>query len=88
MIVELYTKDNCGYCIAAKTLLNNSNIQFTENKLGVHFTQDTLKTKYPYASTFPVVVVDGFYIGGYNQLNEQLLKNSSYTSNLLNEFRL
>lgn len=88
MIVELYTKDDCGYCTAAKMLLKNSNVQFTENKLGVHFTREMLKSKYPDASSFPVVVVDGFYIGGYNQLNEQLQKNSSNTRMLLNEFRL
>ena len=88
MIVELYTKDNCGYCTAAKTLLKNSNIQFAENKLDVHFTREMLKSKYPEASAFPVVVVDGFYIGGYNQLNEQLQKNSSDSRMLLNEFRL
>lgn len=83
MIVELYTKDDCGYCIAAKTLLRAKGIDFSEQKLGIHFTREMIKQKYPDASTFPVVVVDGFFIGGYNQLDEQLKREDDRL--LLNE---
>lgn len=30
MSLTLYTKNNCGYCVQAKTLLKNINIEFEE----------------------------------------------------------
>jgi len=84
MNVELYTKDDCSYCSAAKALLTVKGIFFTEQKLGIHFTRETLKEKFPLAQTFPVIVVDNFYIGGYNQLREHLEKSDS-SQQLLNE---
>lgn len=84
MIVEIYSKDNCSYCTAAKALLSSKGIAYTEQVLGIHFTRETLKEKFPMAATFPVIVVDNFYIGGYNQLREQLEKSDD-TRQLLNE---
>lgn len=77
MNIEIYTKDDCSYCTAAKALLAVKGILFTEQKLGIHFTRETLKEKFPLAQTFPVIVVDNFYIGGYNQLKEHIDKNDS-----------
>lgn len=85
MIVELYTKDQCGYCSAAKALLSSRSVQYVENVLGVHFTRETLKSKYPQATTYPVIVVDGYYIGGYNQLKEHFERSESGTQQLLTE---
>ena len=84
MIVELYTKSDCSYCSAAKALLTNKNVSFVENELGIHFTREMLKTKFPLAESFPVIVVDNFYIGGYTQLKEHFEKNNS-SQQLLNE---
>lgn len=72
MNVILYTKDNCSYCVNAKLLLTSKGISFTENKLGEDFTRETLLEMFPEAKTFPVIVVDGFNIGGYVQLKEKL----------------
>jgi hypothetical protein len=62
----------------AKDLLALCNITFTEQRLGVDFTVNTLKTKFPDAKSFPIIVVDGFYIGGYNQLKEHLESNNDH----------
>jgi hypothetical protein len=43
-----------------------------------------LLEKFPMAQTFPVIVVDNFYIGGYNQLREELDKSNS-TQQFLSE---
>ena len=73
MKVTLYTKDTyCSYCEKAKALLMMKNIAFTELKLNQDFTKDTLLEAFPSAKTFPVVVVDGFNIGGYEQLAEKI----------------
>jgi glutaredoxin len=79
MNVILYSKDNCSYCTNAKLLLTNKGISFTEMKLGEDFTRETLLEMFPEAKTFPVVVVDGFNIGGYVQLKEKL--NNELTEN-------
>lgn len=84
MIVEVYSKDGCGYCTAAVSLLKSKDIRFTEQKLGIDFTREMLLEKFPLAKTFPVIVVDGMHIGGYIELTEELRKRNS-SQKLLNE---
>lgn len=75
MRVEIYSKEDCGYCAMAKTLLTSKHIPFTEQVLGIDFTREQLLANYSLARTFPVIVVDGFYIGGYTNLVEHIEKN-------------
>ena len=72
MNVIVYSKDNCSYCTNAKLLLTSKGISFSELKLGEDFTRETLLEMFPEAKTFPVIVIDGFNIGGYVQLKEKL----------------
>lgn len=72
MHVVLYTKESCSYCMSAKILLTNKGIPFKEQKLGEDFTRETLLEMFPQAKSFPVIVIDGFNIGGYQQLKEKL----------------
>jgi glutaredoxin 3 len=83
--VEIYSKDNCPYCSKAKQLLNTMNIPFTEQKLGVDFTREIILEKYPNAKSYPIVVVDGFHIGGYTQLAEKVNESANDSRKLLNE---
>jgi glutaredoxin len=85
MLVEIYTKEDCPYCQLAKTALASKNIQFTEQKLYKDFTREHILEKFPTAKTFPIIVLDGFYIGGYNQLREYLEEQSRSNQTLLNE---
>ena len=77
MIVDVYSKDGCGYCVAATNLLRQRGIKFNEQKLDVHFTREMIKEQFPFAKTFPIIVVDGMHIGGYNELTEELKKRDS-----------
>lgn len=72
MNVILYSKDNCSYCTNAKLLLTSKGISFTEFKLGEDFTRENLLEMFPEARTFPIIIIDGFNIGGYVQLKEKL----------------
>lgn len=83
--VEIYSKDNCPYCNRAKQLLNTMNIPFNEQKLDRDFTREILLERFPNAKTYPVVVVDGFHIGGYTQLSEMVNSKTQSTAVLLNE---
>lgn len=75
--VTIYTKSNCKYCNNSKLLLSSKNIQYTELKLGEDYTREQLLEMFPSSKTFPVIVIDGFNIGGYNQLKEMVESNTS-----------
>lgn len=85
MHVEIFSKENCGYCTAAKNLLRNSNIPYTEQVLNIHFTRELILEKFSTAKTFPVIVVDNYYIGGYNELRKLLEEKASGGQILLTE---
>lgn len=85
MHVVMYTKPDCQYCVAAKVLLDVNGIKYEENVLGVHFTREKLIEDFPTAKTFPVIVVDNFYVGGYNQLKTLVESKQTDTKQLLNE---
>ena len=79
MHVEIYTRPGCGFCDKAKDLMNNKGIAYQEYKLDVDFTRAILSEKYSTAKTYPVMVVDGFYIGGFNEFKtivEQSLRDT------------
>jgi len=84
-MIEIYSKENCVYCDRAKNLMRDLQIPFVEHKLNVDFTREFLLEKYSEAKSFPVIVIDGFFIGGYTQLAEQLNEQANSTKKLLNE---
>lgn len=66
-------------------MLISKNIPFQEFKLGQDFTRDHLLEQYPDAKSFPVVVIDGFYIGGADQLSETISRDYSGSEKFLTE---
>jgi len=70
MRVTYYSRDNCDYCAKLKKYLEAKKQEYTELKLTVDFTREELLELYPNAKTFPVVVVDGKFIGGYTNFVE------------------
>lgn len=81
----IYTKDDCPYCQMAKTELRGVGAFFSEQKLYRDFTREQILEKFPTAKTFPIIVLDGFVLGGYTQLKEHLDQQSKSTKILLNE---
>lgn len=71
-MIEIYTKTNCSYCYHAKEFMKNNNMEFVEYKLGIDFNRDDIKTKYPTAKTYPIIVMDGIYIGGFSDLKNRM----------------
>lgn len=85
MAIEVYSKNNCSFCDKAKQLLRTHGKDYLEYKLDEDFTREILLSKFPEAKTFPVIVVDGMNIGGYDQLLRQLNEESQDHRKLLNE---
>jgi len=85
MNVVIYTKENCNYCTSAKTFLKSKGISYQERALGLDFTRETLLEMFPSATTFPVVVVDGFNIGGFQELTKMINEQTQNTGRYLTE---
>ena len=85
MAIEVYSKDGCSNCVKAKQLLNTHGKDFMEYKLNEDFTREILLSKFPEAKTFPVIVVDGMNIGGYDQLFHYITEERLDNRKLLNE---
>lgn len=85
MKVTIYSKSNCIHCESAKTLLDLKNIPYIELKLDEDFTREHLMEMFPSARSFPVVVIDGFNIGGFDQLKSKLSEETESSAKLLNE---
>ena len=78
--VTIYTKPDCSYCTKAKMLLSSRSVQYNELKLNEDFTREHLLEMFPSAKSFPVIVVDGFNIGGYDSLQMMLNEQQSETN--------
>lgn len=70
MRISIYSKDDCIYCDRARELLKNLGKEFIEYKLNKDFSRNVLKEVFPNAKTFPVVTINGVYIGGSDELHE------------------
>jgi glutaredoxin len=68
----IWSKDNCAYCLKAKTLLDSKGIQYDERKIGQPWTKEQLLQAVPNARTVPQIFLEGEYIGGYTELVNRL----------------
>jgi glutaredoxin len=73
MIVEIFSKPDCGWCNRAKELLvRYPEFEVKEFTLGVDITKEELLERVPGARTVPQIFINGRYIGGYEKLDEYL----------------
>ena len=67
-MIELYTKQNCPYCVKAKNVLNSLNVQYSNYVVEQDISRDSILEMFPLARSYPIVVVNGEFIGGYTEL--------------------
>lgn len=72
MQAEIYTKDDCPWCVKAKELLDKLDIKYIEYKMGVNITREEIKNKFPKWKTVPIILLDDKFIGGYTELEKKL----------------
>lgn len=68
--VTIYTRQGCGYCSRAKSLLQSKGITFTEHD--ATFSPDLRQEMIQKAngsSTFPQIFIDGKHVGGCDDLH-------------------
>ena len=67
--VEIYTKRTCGFCHAAKRLLNAKGVSFSEvDILVLPGRRPEMIQRANGRSTVPQIFIDGKHIGGYDDL--------------------
>ncbi len=67
---KIYTQNNCGYCVAAKNLLDKKGEQYEE----IHLEDNPdakNKLKQDGLRTVPQIWLDEEYIGGYVELERR-----------------
>ena len=74
MIVEIYSKTNCVFCEKAKIKLQKHNPKIF--MLDKDYSRDDFFKKFPNAKTFPQIIINEEYVGGYSELKNWLEKNS------------
>jgi len=75
--VVIYTRSGCPYCKKAKKLFDSKKIPY-KNVLVVRGKEDRILEKVDpktnYYRYFPIIFMDGKFIGGYSELQEKLTK--------------
>ncbi|MCP5322898.1 MAG: glutaredoxin 3 [Candidatus Paracaedibacteraceae bacterium] len=69
LLVELYTKPTCNYCINAKNLLEVKKIEYTEYDVtkNASFSKEAIERSGG-RRTVPQIFINGKHIGGYGEL--------------------
>ncbi len=83
--VVLYTNAAEERSAAARQFLRDRGVPFTELKLHEDVTPAGLQQLYPEARTFPVVVIDDFHVGSFEELKRHLNEDSHDGRKLLLE---
>ncbi len=67
--IEIYTRPGCGYCSAAKSLLNRKKAAFTEYDNGKDpSVRQQMYDRAGAGVTFPQIYIDGVHVGGCDEL--------------------
>jgi glutaredoxin 3 len=67
--VEIYTSPLCGFCHAAKRLLNSKNVKFEETNVSMNSNKKgEMISRANGGRTVPQIFIDGTHVGGCDDL--------------------
>lgn len=67
--IEIYSGDFCPYCVRAKSLLKNKNVDFTEYNVQKDMQRQVeMLERSGGARTIPQIFIDGNHVGGCDDL--------------------
>jgi glutaredoxin 3 len=80
MHADLYSKNNCLFCVRSYDLLKKNNIDFTV--IAIEDNRDAMFARVNAATgkdpkTAPQIFIDGEYVGGFDQLVLWIAANSA-----------
>ena len=71
-MIEIWSKPQCIFCDKAENLCKIKGLEYKKYMLDVDFSLEDLTEKFPNARTFPQIIQDGQYVGGYTELENKL----------------
>jgi glutaredoxin 3 len=72
----VWSKDQCPYCVQAKSLLESKGIEYEErNIMQGTYTKEQLLEAVPTARTLPQIFLDEEYVGGFTELRKKLTES-------------
>lgn len=71
MRATIWTKPNCSFCVLAKKLFEQNNIEFEEREVNDESIFEFVES-FPGVKTVPQITLDDQVIGGYSDLVEKL----------------
>ena len=74
MEISIYSKPNCVFCDKAKMKLQKYKPKIY--MLDKDYSRNDFFKKFPYAKTFPQIIINNEKVGGYQELEKWLEKNS------------
>ena len=69
---KVWSKENCPYCVQAKALLKQKDIEFEERNINKEWTREQLLEAVPTARTLPQIFLDDVHVGGFTELRKHL----------------
>jgi glutaredoxin 3 len=68
----VWSKDQCPYCVQAKTLLESRGIEYEERNVSQDWTREQLLEAVPTARTLPQIFLGEELVGGFTELRKKL----------------
>jgi len=66
--VEIYTSAMCGYCVAAKNLLKQKGLDYSEIRIDVDPSRRDEMVQRTQRRTVPQIFIGGQHVGGFDDL--------------------
>ena len=70
----VWSKNQCPFCVQAKSLLTQKGIEFEERTIENNWSKEQLLEAVPTARTLPQIFLEDQLIGGFNELKAYLNK--------------
>jgi glutaredoxin 3 len=68
----VWSKDQCPYCVQAKSLLESRGIEYEERNVSKDWTREQLLEAVPTARTLPQIFLGEELVGGFTELRKKL----------------
>ena len=68
----IWSKDQCPFCVQAKSMLESRGIEYEERNVSKDWTREQLFEAVPTARTLPQIFLDEEYVGGFTELRKKL----------------
>jgi glutaredoxin 3 len=72
----VWSKDQCPYCVQAKSLLESRGIEYEERNVSQEWTKEQLLEAVPTARTLPQIIINNNLVGGFTELRRYVEETS------------